>query len=368
MYSKFKLFYIGIFFSFFKVYADNSKAVEEKDAPFIIDIIRAITGTSKGEDLPDFILFLGHFHPLVLHLPIGIIFAIFCLELFIQFYKGKKEHILAFKKVSFFLSIIGGISGIMSTTLGWLIASSLSYNYDSLALHGYVCTAFSILFFLLAYLRFKEMEGKYSSRPFQIILVVNLLLLQIGGHEGGNLTHGEEFLFKHAPDFIRKASGRKAKDIKVKGSKDSEIYGDLIVSLMNKYCLSCHSEVKVKGELRLDSYEAMLKEGEVDGPALTPGSLNDSAIYYRITIDPKDDPDDEIMPPKGKPQLSKEQIELIRWWITIGAPKKGKVKEYKPSDKIISIVEKEKIVLKPVLPKTDSDKKDSLSKEKQDKK
>src|ERR1041384_1885784 len=61
-------------------------------------------------------------------------------------------------------------------------------------------------------------------------------------------------------------------------------------------CFRCHGEEKQKGELRLDSLEALLKGGE-DGKVVLPGDSKKSLLVVAVA-----QIDDEIaMPPKRKP-------------------------------------------------------------------
>lgn len=83
-------------------------------------------------------------------------------------------------------------------------------------------------------------------------------------------------------------------------------------------CYKCHSSraEKLKGELRLDSREGILKGGE-SGAAIVPGKTEESllirAIRYR---------DEHLqMPPKEK--LPDSTIALLEEWIRIGAPIPG---------------------------------------------
>ena len=352
MLKKLSLLFIGLgFFTF-------GKEIVTQEVPFIIDIIRWATGTSTGENMPDFFLFLGRFHPLILHLPLGIIIAVVLLELASLIYKFEDKQLGFYKKISLFLTILTAFSAFFAVVLGWFLASSLTYDMEIMSFHGYLCTIFAFACFVIAYLRYKEIKNNGKPLAFRIGLFISVLLVAIGGHYGGNLTHGKEYLFEYAPNVIRKISGREVKTKKAKASVQSRIYDDVIVSIMNGKCLSCHSEVKTKGDLRLDTYQYMLKGGENDGPAITPNRLDKSAAYYRITIDPKDDADEEIMPPLGKPPLTKEEIAIIEWWIKIGAPNKGKVINFKPDKKIIEAVKKQKIILEPILEKKKQKQKD----------
>ncbi|MDF1816683.1 MAG: DUF1553 domain-containing protein [Verrucomicrobiales bacterium] len=88
-----------------------------------------------------------------------------------------------------------------------------------------------------------------------------------------------------------------------------------IQPLLEAKCYDCHKGSKIKGGLRLDTLEAALKGGEVDGPAITPGNVDESSILWRVHADAGDD----IMPPKGDP-LSDAEVALLERWIKGGAP------------------------------------------------
>jgi cytochrome c553 len=81
-------------------------------------------------------------------------------------------------------------------------------------------------------------------------------------------------------------------------------------------CYSCHSEnaKKLKGDLKLDTTEGILKGGS-SGPAIVPsdpaGSLLIKAVRYT-------DPDLQ-MPPKKK-KLSDDEIRKLETWVKMGAP------------------------------------------------
>ena len=101
----------------------------------------------------------------------------------------------------------------------------------------------------------------------------------------------------------------------VEGKKPGEIYFyKTIHPILENKCYSCHQGEKTKGDLDLSSLAAALEGGEFDGPAINPGSLDDSAILHRIA---SDDPD-EVMPPKGDP-VTAEEAALLKQWIKEGA-------------------------------------------------
>ena len=95
-----------------------------------------------------------------------------------------------------------------------------------------------------------------------------------------------------------------------------DVFVELISPIMEKRCVSCHGEAKVRGKLRLDSYENILKGG-YSGPAAVAKDLKASVMYQRIIL-PEDH--DDFMP-LGRDPLKKEQIEAIKWWVEAGIPK-----------------------------------------------
>ncbi len=84
--------------------------------------------------------------------------------------------------------------------------------------------------------------------------------------------------------------------------------------LLEAKCYDCHKGSKIKGGLRLDTREAAVKGGKSDGPAITGGNVDDSALIWRIRHDAGED----IMPPKGDP-LTEDEIALLEKWVEQGA-------------------------------------------------
>src|SRR5436190_4793011 len=95
----------------------------------------------------------------------------------------------------------------------------------------------------------------------------------------------------------------------------TEFFENKIRPLFAEHCYKCHSAEaeKIKGGLRLDSPEAILKGGS-SGPSLTSGDPDGSLFIKAVRFS---DPDLQ-MPPKKK--LSAEQIALLEAWVKMGAP------------------------------------------------
>jgi mono/diheme cytochrome c family protein len=103
-------------------------------------------------------------------------------------------------------------------------------------------------------------------------------------------------------------------------AKSGVTYASDIQPIFSKSCYQCHSPkmAKPKGKLRLDTLALTLKGGE-DGAAVTPGDIAKSPLLGNIAH--LGDEDDYMPPPKNKahiPQLTDEQIGLIRAWVEQG--------------------------------------------------
>ena len=115
-----------------------------------------------------------------------------------------------------------------------------------------------------------------------------------------------------------------AKDVDVSklppaSSQKGVTYAKDIKPIFDKSCVSCHGAEKQKAKLRLDSLAATLKGGE-DGKVIEPGNSAKSMLVHNVA---RVGDEDKWMPPpdnKAKiPQLTAEQVGLIRAWIDQGA-------------------------------------------------
>ena len=93
-----------------------------------------------------------------------------------------------------------------------------------------------------------------------------------------------------------------------------EFFESKVRPIFADHCYNCHSAKaeKLKGGLRLDSPEALLKGGDT-APAVIPGDVEGSLLIKAVRYT---DPDLK-MPPKNK-KLAPEQIASLEAWVKIG--------------------------------------------------
>jgi mono/diheme cytochrome c family protein len=95
-----------------------------------------------------------------------------------------------------------------------------------------------------------------------------------------------------------------------------QFFRQKVEPILRDNCFKCHSHAdgKMKGNLVVDSREALIAGGDT-GPAVTPGEPGKSLLIEAISYKNED----LQMPPKGK-KLSDEQVATLTDWVKQGAP------------------------------------------------
>ena len=289
---------------------------------------------SGAEEAPDFILFFGRFHPLILHLPIG-----FLLLSFLLYFFSKLKRFTDLRPAVGFSPFLGMASACITALFGYFLSLEGGYGQDTLSIHqwlGYGTAFFSIVVYVL-YLKFPEerLGKKVYSALFSVLMIVMLGT----GHYGGELTHGEDYITHYLPDGVRSTFGMKVKSTKVKVIENLDeaiVFDDLILPIFEEKCMSCHNSSKNKGELILETKEDILKGGE-SGEIFTSGDLENSILIKNINLPEEDE---EHMPPEGKKQLQKREKELLAWWVESGASFENKVAQTEASESMKELLDK----------------------------
>lgn len=289
----------------------------------------------------EFLLFLGRFHPLVVHLPIGFL----VLALVMQF-MGRYEKYKALKFAQEFTVLLGAISAFLAILLGFSLASGGDYDNSTLGWHkwsGIALAVFAVLWW--AVLAGKVDLAKMLKSPMLIkwhqpaIAGISALLLIIAGHNGGNLTHGNDYLTYYMPQPLRSLAGLPEREEgpkrpPVTNLAEAAVFEDLVQPILESRCKSCHNPKKRKGKLDLMTVAGIEKGGK-GGAALVSGSSAESEIFKRITL-PEDH--DDVMPPEGKKQLTEDQVKILRWWMDSGGHLQGQLGQHQPSEEIMPLV------------------------------
>jgi uncharacterized membrane protein len=302
-----------------------------------------------------FIWFLGRFHVLIVHLPLGILTLAVAFEIMVRF-KPFKFLESALGPVW----IAGALSAVGTVCLGLMHASEASFqDMPAVDAHREAGTLLCVAACVVALLRLRMhpvamwptwvqpakavrpiyqavqpffARGAFLDRAYAKIWIVPVLvitaLMFVTGHLGGNLTHGESYLVEYAPNPIRVAMGlppvapprAKPKDV-----ASADIYLDIVGPALQQRCSTCHNDSKHSGGLSVATYDTLMKGGK-DGPVVVAGDAQKSDLFHRISLTPDDE---NFMPKDGKTPLTKKEVVAIGWWITQGAPKSRTVASLK---------------------------------------
>ncbi|OJY99854.1 MAG: hypothetical protein BGP13_09025 [Sphingobacteriales bacterium 40-81] len=249
-------------------------------------------------------------HPMIVHFPISLLFIALFMELL-----GRKSG--KFNAAIKMLVYTGAASAVLSVILGLLLAGTEEYGSDVFSIHKWTGIATMVLGLLSA------AAYAFSNRTVQrTLLTFTALGVTIAGHYGASLTHGEDYLTsvlprKDAPGEEQTTAANFTLTAQAGPLNETQIQelNLQVRTILAHNCYNCHGSAKVKGELRLDSKEAIFKGGE-HGKVIVPGDVHTSELLRRIKL-PRSDK--EAMPTKGK-ALSKEEIAVIEYWIKQGAP------------------------------------------------
>lgn len=257
---------------------------------------------------------IGHLHPLLVHLPIGIFAFAFIISLF------NTERRTALTPALSAALLTGAVSSLVACIAGYLLSQSGEYDPELVLKHQWAGITTCILGFLA-----------YFIVPYRRPLVwVTAAVMVVAGHFGGTMTHGEDYFFSvdtaettkaiASNDTIQQAAEGKIKtDTSIQKStikREISLYEDQVVTILQNKCYTCHSKIKKKGGLRLDS-EEFIKMGGKNGAVLTAGDPDNSKLYTHMILPLEDE---DHMPPKGKNQLTAGEIATIHRWVKMENP------------------------------------------------
>ncbi len=279
---------------------------------------------------PDIFVFIGRFHPLFVHLPIGLLSFALLLEL-LMLWRPKE----AFKKVIPFVWLLSAISAVCSASSGYLLSLGGGYEEEILNQHkisGIVLAVISTMCYLLYAVPLNII--KKAVQPIRYIFIVGVgVVLVITGHGGGSLTHGSTYLTEFSPlssSSQTLGENNDQQNTRITSLDSADIFDHAVMPILQSKCVSCHNKEKQKGGLLLTSYEDIMAGGKTR-EGVIPGNLSTSEIFRRITL-PKDHK--EFMPTDGKKPLTENQVAILEWWIETGAHRKMMIANLNPNKKM----------------------------------
>ena len=258
-----------------------------------------------GKPHADWQQFLGRFHPLAVHIPIGLIVLVPVLEI-----AGTIRP--ALREAAGFVLALGFVSCLGAVTLGFLLAYGSGEAGAGVTRHmwGGIVLTIGVLVCLLA-------RPFWSSGTvphlYPVFLAFELIVLVYAAHQGGSLTHGSNYLTAYMPASLRRFLTLGI--VQANAPAPGSFYAKQINPIFDRNCVSCHGDAKTKGGLRLDSYDLLMRGGK-DGRVIVSGRPEQSLLLERVTLPPNHK---QFMPAEGNSPLKPEEIALIRAWVLDGA-------------------------------------------------
>jgi len=252
--------------------------------------------------------YVGQFHPIFLHLPIGLYLGIFALEVIILF-KGDEDWDDAIA----WLHFIGLLSCVAAVTSGiWLHETGGYGDREILIQHkngGLIVGGLAIAAFLFQRIS-SYTQGKISKLIYRALILALTIGITITGHLGGTFTHGEIDLIPGVESEVEASAETQAPEA------DLTVYGQVIAPLFKAYCNDCHGAKKAKGKLRSHNPEAILAGGKHDF-FINEKEPAKSLLIERIMLAEEDE---DVMPPEDEfNPLNDDQKAVINWWVENGA-------------------------------------------------
>lgn len=285
--------------------------------------------------------FFGRFHPLAVHLPIGFLFLILLLEILNKF---KKLQINS--EIISLTLLITAISATLASILGYFLSLEGGYNEEILEEHQFQGIGLAIICWISWVLSTDWLTSKVSKAKLFYFpsLIFAFALMIITGHHGGNLTHGESYLTENTPNPFRswlglpEKSDNQNKEVttKVQNPTEAQVYRDIVKPIFKQKCEQCHNASKMKGDLRMDEVKLFVKGGK-HGVIFKPNDIEGSEFIKRILLP---DSEDDHMPPKGKPQITEDELTILKWWIEQGASFDKKVTQLSITNEVKTILTK----------------------------
>jgi uncharacterized membrane protein len=258
-----------------------------------------------GKERADWVQFIGHFHPMLVHFPIALFLLAPVLEI-----AGRSARFAHLRLSVSFVLALATLGATTAALLGWCIGRSGGYSGMLITQHMWGGVVLSMVCWVCWLLRtwLRELGLTYA-----VALALGVGIVAWTGYRGGQLSLGRNHLTEHMPNDLRNLLG--VENNEASGNADpNTFFGARIQPIFTAHCIRCHGADKHKANLRLDSYQALMRGGK-DGPVIQTGNIHGSDLFRRITLPASHD---DFMP-KGKQPLTADQMKMIELWIGAGA-------------------------------------------------
>jgi len=263
--------------------------------------------------LPSWLQVIGRMHPLFLHFPI--VLLVLCAVWILMAPRLRFAPPTSFQHTGKWLLLFTALCCAITALMGLFLSKEPGYNPDSLQWHKWS----GILVSWLTVAWYAVYDRLYRSKALPVIALASLLLIIFTGHQGADITHGENFLL--APITAAPVQKKPSFD-------EAVVFADMVKPILESRCMNCHNSKKAKGELVMETRQLLLKGGK-NGKLWDTAKADLGLLFERIHLPPEEK---KHMPPAGKPQLTDEETTILYNWVKQGADFNLKVRDLSATD------------------------------------
>lgn len=255
--------------------------------------------------MPNWLQVAGRMHPMLLHFPI-VLLLIYFFSLWLP--RQVNENWITG------LGLVATLTAVITAMTGFILSLEEIREGTTFSLHKWGGIIIALLSAIIYYL-----HSLFGSRKIILgpLTLAGCVLIFFTGHWGANLTHGENYLLQPMAAAPKKADFDKA-----------FAFEDVVAPVLQNKCGSCHNASNAKGGLSIADTTGLLEGGKT-GPFFIAGNVDSSLFMQRILL-PQEHK--KHMAPKAKPQLTDDEILLLKAWIKSGAPLHKKIMDLPATD------------------------------------
>jgi uncharacterized membrane protein/mono/diheme cytochrome c family protein len=276
--------------------------------PIFVLVLLLLVAPPDGTERSELLQFIGRFHPLSVHLPIALLLLVPVFEV-----AGRSRRFSYLLPTAGFVLGLATCAAVVATLLGWCLARAGGYSGPLMTQHMWGGTAVAAAALLCWNLRFSWDTARVRW-VYPAVLLATVGLVAFTGYRGGQLAHGETHLTELMPQAAA-ALFRHGTPVGVLSADKSTVFGARVKPVFTAHCVTCHGPSRRKANLRLDTYEAVMRGGK-HGLVIKPGEPRGSELFRRISLTASDE---DVMPPDNRRLLSRAEVRLIERWIQSGA-------------------------------------------------
>ncbi|HEX5788574.1 MAG TPA: DUF1592 domain-containing protein, partial [Woeseiaceae bacterium] len=275
----------------------------------VLGIVALVCGAAlapiDGTTGPDFLRFIGRFHPLALHLPIAFLVLAPLLEA--SRLSPQTAHLARFTAPVLFLA---AVTAFLTVALGLVLAANEGHGGALVDKHRWGGVAVASLA-AIAFAARVTLDGARRSPVgrslYGGVLASACVALMVTAHAGGSLVHGPGYLAEFAPAPLARILAEEAPetaeaaaahaDLPVSGATLAAFETD-IQPLFSRYCSKCHGDGKQEANFRVDT--------------LVTGTIDSHVVHeWRRAMNKLNA---HQMPPEdARPLPDDERVEIISW-------------------------------------------------------